>query len=81
MIGTRVLPSITERLDRLPLTPFHWLLILAIFTALAFDHMDQVVLSFAIPAYREEWGISAQLASIHPTTTPRATSLLVCRNW
>lgn len=58
----------TTRLDRLPLGPFHLALIAAVFTGLAFDHMDQVVLSFVIPRYREEWHLSAQAASINPTT-------------
>lgn len=31
------------------------------FAGLAFDHMDQVVLPFVIPRYRENWGISVPL--------------------
>lgn len=60
--------SLTERLDRLPFGVFHVVLVISIFMGLAFDHMDQVVLSFVIPAYREEWGISASLASLNPAT-------------
>lgn len=60
--------SITERLDRLPIGGFHVALIVAVFTGLAFDHMDQVVLSFVIPRYRQEWGLSAELASLNPMT-------------
>lgn len=60
--------EIAARLDRLPFGLFHLALVAAVFTGLAFDHMDQVVLSFVIPRYREEWGLSAQHASINPTT-------------
>ena len=65
---TQVGPGIAERLDRLPLTIFHWALIAAIYAGLAFDHMDQVVLSFVIPVYREEWGISPAMAALNPAT-------------
>lgn len=65
--------SLTERLDRLPLVPFHFLLFTLMFIGLAFDHMDQVVISFALPYYREEWGLSATVASINPTTALAGT--------
>lgn len=68
MATTTYVQSITERLDRLPLVPFHFLLFTLMFIGLAFDHMDQVVISFALPHYREEWGLSARVASINPTT-------------
>ncbi len=38
---------VAERLDRLPFGLFHVMLIASVFAGLAFDHMDQVVLSFA----------------------------------
>lgn len=60
--------AISERLDRLPIGPFHIALIASVFAGLAFDHMDQVVLSFVIPRYRQEWGLSASIASLNPTT-------------
>lgn len=65
--------SITERLDRLPLLPFHFLLFTVIFIGLGFDHMDQVVISFALPFFRGEWGLSARVASINPTTALAGT--------
>jgi len=67
-IATVPATSIAERLDHLPLNAFHLAVILAVFTGLAFDHMDQVVLSFVIPQYRQEWALSAGLASLNPTT-------------
>lgn len=60
--------AITARIDRLPLGLFHVALIAAVFTGLAFEYMDQVVLSFVIPRYREEWHLSAQTAAINPMT-------------
>lgn len=60
--------ALTDRLDSLPLGVFHVVLIVVVLAALAFDHMDQVVLSFVIPRYREEWGLSASTASLNPAT-------------
>lgn len=60
--------EIVERLDRLPLGGFHLVLVVSVFAGLAFDHMDQVVLSFVIPQYSREWGLTPGLASINPTT-------------
>lgn len=68
MANATAAASLTQRLDRLPLSGFHLALVVVVFFGLAFDHMDQVVLSFVIPHYREEWGISAALASVNPTT-------------
>lgn len=42
--------------------------ITVVWAALAFDHMDQVVLSFVIPRYRAEWGLSAGTAALNPAT-------------
>lgn len=60
--------SVAERLDRMPLGRFHMALIAAVFAGLAFDHMDQVVLSFVIPRYRAEWGLDAATAALNPMT-------------
>ncbi|MBI2172396.1 MAG: MFS transporter [Chloroflexi bacterium] len=59
--------NLTERLDRLPLGRFHFLLFALMFASLAFDHLDQVVISFSLPHYREEWGLSVRMASLNPT--------------
>ena len=64
--------SVTERLDRLPFGAFHVTLTLVVWAALAFDHMDQIVLSFVIPRYRQEWGLSAGAAALNPATGWRA---------
>jgi putative MFS transporter len=68
MIAGPTPSTIAERLDRLPFGLFHLTLTAAVLAGLAFDHMDQVVLSFVIPRYREEWGLSPGAASINPAT-------------
>lgn len=58
--------SLFGRLEELPLSRFHVILVLLVFIAVAFDNMDVVTLSFVIPAYSEEWGLTPAITRIHP---------------
>lgn len=49
--------SLIQRMEKLPFTKFHWILIITIFIGTAFDNMDQITLSFVIPVYAKEWGL------------------------
>ncbi|MFQ5813212.1 MAG: MFS transporter [Anaerolineae bacterium] len=58
--------SLFRRLEELPLGRFHVVLVLLVFVAVAFDNMDVVTLSFVIPAYSQEWGLTPNITRIHP---------------
>ena len=42
------------------------MLLSLLFTAIAFDNMDQVTLSFVIPEYSKEWGLTPAITCVHP---------------
>ncbi len=65
-MGQLAADAIAERLDRMPLGRLHIALMTVMFAALTLGSID--VLSFAIPAYSAEWGLSATAAALNPTT-------------
>jgi putative MFS transporter len=58
--------DLLERLESLPFGRFHMLLIGLVFGAVAFDNMDQATLSFVIPAYSREWGLTPTITRLNP---------------
>jgi putative MFS transporter len=58
--------SVLDRLERVRFGRFHVLLLALVFIAVAFDNMDQVTLSFVIPQYSREWGLTPAITRIHP---------------
>lgn len=58
--------DLLDRLENLPFSKFHVILALLVFMAIAFDNMDQVTLSFVIPQYSREWGLTPAITRIHP---------------
>lgn len=58
--------SIIERTEGLPLTETHRILLATIFIGTAYDFADQVTLSFLIPEYSKEWGLTPAVTRIHP---------------
>ena len=58
--------TILGRLESIPFSRFHVILLSLVFTAVAFDNMDQVTLSFVIPVYSKEWGLTPAITRIHP---------------
>ncbi|MCL4518433.1 MAG: MFS transporter, partial [Thaumarchaeota archaeon] len=58
--------GILERLETIPFGRFHVILLSLLFTAIAFDNMDQVTMSFVIPEYSKEWGLTPAITRIHP---------------
>ncbi len=58
--------SLIQRMERLPFTKFHWILIVTIFIGTAFDNMDQITLSFVIPVYAKEWGLNPLITRWNP---------------
>jgi putative MFS transporter len=58
--------TVLDRLDSIPFSRFHVLLIVLVFIAVAFDNMDQATLSFVIPQYSKEWGLTPVMTRIHP---------------
>jgi putative MFS transporter len=58
--------NLLARLEHLPITNFHWIFLLTIFIGTAYDFSDQVTLSFVIPEYSKEWGLSPLVTRVHP---------------
>lgn len=58
--------SFLERLERLQFSKFHLILVFLVFIAVAFDNMDVATLSFVIPEYSREWGLTPAFTRIHP---------------
>lgn len=58
--------DLLDRLESIPFSRFHIILIILVFAAVAFDNMDQVTLSFVIPQYSKEWGLTPAITRIHP---------------
>jgi len=58
--------SLLDRLESIPFGRFHALLLVLVFIAVAFDNMDQVTLSFVIPEYSKEWGLTPAIARLNP---------------
>ncbi|ABO50053.1 major facilitator superfamily MFS_1 [Desulforamulus reducens MI-1] len=57
--------NIAQRLDRLPLVPMHWSILIATGVGWLFDSMDVGLISFVMPALQRDWGLSpAQLGLI-----------------
>lgn len=50
--------DIAKRLDRLPVVPMHWSILLATGIGWLFDSMDVGLVSFVMPALQKEWGLS-----------------------
>ncbi len=55
-----------ERLEGIRFGRFHALLLALVFVAVAFDNMDQVTLSFVIPRYSKEWGLTPAISLLNP---------------
>jgi MFS transporter, putative metabolite:H+ symporter len=51
--------DITARLERLPVSKFHYKLLLITGLGWAFDAMDTGIISFVLPVLAKEWGLSA----------------------
>ena len=58
--------TILGRLETIPFGRFHVILLALVFTAVAFDNMDQVTLSFVIPAFSKEWGLTPAVTRLLP---------------
>lgn len=50
--------DIAQRLDRLPVVPLHWSILIATGVGWLFDSMDVGLVSFVMPALQSEWGLS-----------------------
>ncbi len=50
--------NIAQRLDRLPIVPMHWHILLATGIGWLFDSMDVGLVSFVMPALQKDWGLS-----------------------
>ncbi|GAB6181364.1 MFS transporter [Desulfotomaculum defluvii] len=50
--------DIAKRLDRLPVVPMHWSILLATGIGWLFDSMDVGLVSFVMPSLQKEWGLS-----------------------
>lgn len=54
--------DVQDFIDRQPVAPFQWLILLLCFLVTALDGLDTAAVGFIAPALREEWGLSpAQL--------------------
>ena len=61
--------TLLARLDRLPLSRPHYLLLLMGGLGYTFDGMDSAVVAFLLPSVRDEWGLTnAQLGVIGSAT-------------
>lgn len=49
--------NIAQRLDRLPLVPLHWQVLMAAGVGWLFDSMDVGLLSFVMPALQKDWNL------------------------
>jgi putative MFS transporter len=58
--------EVISRLEKLPLTKFHWVLIILIWVGIALDFSDQLTLSFVIPEYSKEWGLTPSVTFLNP---------------
>jgi len=58
--------DLLDRLESIPFGRFHVLLLAVVFAAVAFDNMDQVTLSFVIPQYSKEWGLTPSVTLLNP---------------
>lgn len=56
--------DVSARLDRLPLSRFHWLLLFTAGMGWAFDSMDVGLLSFVLPSLRNEWKLDPQTSGL-----------------
>lgn len=65
-VSQRRAELLLARVERVPFGRFHWVLLLSILAALGFDHMDQITLSFVIPEYSREWGLTPLQARWNP---------------
>ncbi|MEW6368795.1 MAG: MFS transporter [Acidobacteriota bacterium] len=51
---------ISERLDQLPLSRFHWWVVVSAGLGWMFDAMDSGIVSFVLPVLAKEWGLAPQ---------------------
>ena len=58
------LASIADRLDRVPLTAFHWRLLVLAGLGWMFDAMDILLVGSVIAAVSREWGLDAATATL-----------------
>ncbi len=58
--------DLLDRLESIRFGRFHGLLLALVFVAVAFDNMDQVTLSFVIPVYSREWGLTPATTLLNP---------------
>nr|WP_296775836.1 MFS transporter [Rhodococcus sp. (in: high G+C Gram-positive bacteria)] len=56
--------ELSARLDRLPMSRFHYKLLFAGGLGYTFDAMDGAIVAFILPSVREEWGLSTGLTGI-----------------
>ncbi|QXG77522.1 MFS transporter [Modestobacter sp. L9-4] len=62
--------SLLQRLDRLPLSRPHHLLLLIGGLGYTFDGMDGAIVAFLLPSVREEWGLTSGQSGIIGSATP-----------
>src|SRR5215204_5752215 len=58
------LESVADRLDRVPLTGFHWRLLVLAGLGWMFDAMDILLVGSVIAAVSREWGLDATTATL-----------------
>jgi len=68
--------SAAERLERLPLSPYHRLIFVIIALAFFFDSMDLAMMTFLLGSIKAEFGLdSAQAGLLAPASERRARGI------
>jgi putative MFS transporter len=62
--------SLLDRLDRIPLSRPHYLLLVMGGLGYTFDGMDAAIVAFLLPSVKTEWGLSAAQLGIIGSATP-----------
>jgi hypothetical protein len=73
--------SLLDRLDRIPLSRPHYLLLVMGGLGYTFDGMDAAIVAFLLPSVKTEWGLSAapsSRSSPRPHRTTRCSSAPAC---
>lgn len=61
------------RLDRLPLSRPHYLLLIMGGLGYTFDGMDAAIVAFLLPSVQQEWGLSTAQLGIIGSASPSAS--------
>ncbi|MFJ9175106.1 MFS transporter [Streptomyces sp. NPDC102360] len=64
MTGTSQAAALGARLDRLPLSPFHRRLVLALAGMILFEWVETYAFAFVAPALRAQWGLSLSAVAV-----------------